>query len=67
MNETTIQGWLVRDYNRSLWVFKTKPQKRSQFWSGDGLGKLGRNLFPQVKWEDPEPTEVELTIKIKEQ
>lgn len=26
---------------------------------------LNKKSFPQVKWEDEEPTEVELTIKIK--
>ena len=28
--------------------------------------ELDKNDFPEVKWEDEEPTEVELTIKIKE-
>ena len=28
--------------------------------------RLNKNLFPQVKWEDKEPTKVELTIKIYE-
>ena len=27
---------------------------------------LGEKLFPEVKWEDKEPTEVEITIKTKE-
>ena len=28
--------------------------------------ELNKDLFPQVKWEDSEPTKVELTIKICE-
>lgn len=32
---------------------------------GTFIKKLDEHLFPEVKWEDKEPTEVELTIKIR--
>lgn len=31
----------------------------------ENVWELGKKLFPQIKWEDKEPTKVELTIKIK--
>ena len=53
---------------------KTKPGDLWGFWDykDEGLSiggprtifMLDKRLFPQVKWEDKEPTKVELTIKI---
>lgn len=66
MNETTIKAWLARDKNGRLYLFYfEKPTKGETIWHTDGYcEKLITDIFPQVKWEDEEPTE--LTIKIKE-
>ena len=76
--EKKITAWVVRDseYNAgSLHLFYTKPVKMKYSWqvnedrlsySEDEKRILNIIDFPQVKWEDEEPTEVELTIKICE-
>ena len=59
--------YIARDKDESLYLYKYKPEKYNAVWS-DCLGfmeKLDSNLFPEVKWEDKEPTEVELVIKKK--
>lgn len=75
--EETITAWVARDseYNAGcLHLFYTKPIKLRYSWqvNEDRLSyseeeKRILNIinFPEVKWEDEEPTEVELTIKIK--
>lgn len=70
--EKKIKGWVARDGNMSLYIFFEKPKKYERYkcWNlENALGRCGTNKelnkdsFPQVKWEDEEPTEVELTIK----
>ena len=71
--EEKITAWVVRDENMSLYLFFVKPKKNEGYkcWDieyDEGMwgtySKLGKDIFPRVKWEDKEPTEVELTIKI---
>ena len=51
--EETITAWIARD------------KEGLDFWIGFGDNLvIDRHLFPQVKWENEEPTKVELTIKI---
>ena len=73
--EDKITAWVARDENTSLYLFLEKPKKYKTYKCWDcenevGLSsnnkELNKNLFPQVKWEDVEPTKVELTIKICE-
>ena len=44
------------------------PSTPDYYWGEFKIGSrqidIPENLFPQVKWEDDEPTKVELTIKI---
>ena len=43
--------YIARDKDGTLCVFFNKPIK------------IDSSLFPEVKWEDEEPTEVELVTK----
>lgn len=57
--------YVARDKDESLYLYEYKPKKCRTVWS-DYLGfieKLDSNLFPEVRWPDEEPTEVELVIK----
>lgn len=71
--EEKITTWIARDKSGILFMYTCKPLKgkscEAWYISDDGHGGVGIEMdtkkFPQVKWEDEEPTEVELTIKIK--
>lgn len=60
--------WLARDKNGHLYLYREKPSKTGKQWN-NYLGELiideEDKEFPEVKWEDEEPTEVELIIKQK--
>lgn len=64
--EETITAWIARDKEGGLYIHTLEPNKEDlDFWIGFGDNLvIDRHLFPQVKWEDEEPTKVELTIKI---
>lgn len=68
--EEKITAWLARDYDCYLGLYTSKPIKNEWGWQIDSPDAdfmiLRNTLFPQVKWEDEEPTKVELTIKICE-
>lgn len=59
-----IQGWMARDRNNDIFVFKNKPYRSDYEWYGDGLVTLPFNLFPDLTW-DSEPQECEIIIKRK--
>lgn len=73
--EEKITGLIVRDPDGKLIVLKHPTLGRGKYsWvTADDVisdkdnvqAVLHHSFFPQVKWEDDEPTEVELTIKIK--
>lgn len=68
--EKKIISWVARDKNGDITLFMTNvPFKESYTWVPESYENpcmvLDKNDFPQVKWEDKEPTEVELIIKIK--
>ena len=68
--EQKITAWVARDKDGTLYFYEQKPVKYENIWGyvDGGLSTVGRDeflfKFPQVKWEDKEPTKVELTIKI---
>lgn len=70
--EEKIKGWIARDKDNQLFCFFKKPHKSKYYnvWECteecyyDNQEIENGEVFPQVKWEDDEPTEVELTIKI---
>ncbi len=68
--EETITTWVARDKDGTLCFYEQKPIKGEDIWNyvDGGLSTIVGDEFlfefPQVKWEDKEPTKVELTIKI---
>ena len=63
--EKKITAWVARDEDGGLYIHTLEPNKENDFWIGLGDNLvIDRHLFPRVKWEDEEPTKVELTIKI---
>lgn len=70
--DTVISGWMARDEDGSLTIFygSDKPSKKDNddYWSavfGNTLEYLPQEMFPDIKWEDAEPTKVEIIIKRK--
>lgn len=70
--EEKITGWVARDINGNLSLIpdsraplkKTKIEWLPRFQPYEGFYLfLDDRLFPQVKWEDKDPTKVEITIK----
>ena len=64
-NKVTIKGWVARSSYGDVCFFDFKPRKT---YFGDWnrpLFPLDDKAFPSVKWEDEEPTEAEITIRIK--
>lgn len=58
--------YIARDKDDSLWLFSSKPNKYQSHWDLNVVGdivKLEPALYPSVKWDDKEPTEVEIVIK----
>lgn len=76
--EEKITAWIARDKDGTLNLFMgVTPYKRNIYGNGyltipDDqiedcyIEEIQNDKFPQIKWEDKEPTEVELTIKICE-
>lgn len=61
-----MTAWIARDENGELWMCEKKPHKVRNQWCADGyVLDIKADNFPQVKWEDEEPTEVKITIKKK--
>ena len=62
----TIKAWVARDKDGMLYLYLAKPRKHQSKWLPnilfDFIGLI-RESFPEVKWEDEEPTEVIITIK----
>lgn len=65
--KTKIKAWVARDESAELFLYLNhKPRKFSFGWFNDGHGfiEIPKDYFPEIKESDPEPTEIELTIKI---
>lgn len=57
--------WLARDKDGTLALFLYRePHKGNIEWwhNDDSYILLDKNLFPEVKWSDAEPTKVKLEI-----
>lgn len=65
-----LTGWVARDseydpyFGLGLVLFKEKPERTCDYWSGEIASQLPWELFPDLKLED-EPMEVEITIRRK--
>ena len=66
MDKNQVTIWVARDKNGVLCLYKSKPFKDVLYELWDSSRNptiLNPDLFPSVKWEDDEPTEVVLTLK----
>lgn len=57
----SIRAWVAREKNRALFLFCEKPKKRKSYWINLNTFNslvLPKEAFPNVKWEDNEPTRV---------
>lgn len=65
-----MRFWLIRDEDGDLWMVDGKPlRKMKHIWEVDLEARMvvmPKELFPVVKWEDVEPTEIEIKIIKKE-
>ena len=61
--------YVERDKNGMLYLYTDEVIKRDDCWTcsypDEKMVEIDNKLFPNVKWEDNEPTEVELIIKKK--
>lgn len=57
--------WIARDEDGSLFMYQNKPRKDEYHWYSTDydLFSIDDTLFPEIEWEDPEPTEVQIEIK----
>ena len=63
--EEKIKAWIARDENGEIYIYTTEPRKLKRQWEAIDKG-FDKKKFQQIKWEDEEPTKVELTIKMCE-
>ena len=61
----TLEAWVARDYDGSLYMYTDKPKKMSDSWYAGEFGyvRLDDSLFPEVQWSDEEPKEIKLSIR----
>ena len=60
-----LKAWVARDEDGMLYLYLAKPRKHQSKWLQNILFdfiELSRESFPEVKWEDEEPTEVTIVI-----
>ena len=68
--ETVIQGWVARDEDGDLYIYRSKPFREGSssadgFWSAYGASSaLDNALFPSITWKS-EALEVDITITPK--
>ena len=56
-----LEAWVARDENGMLYLYLAKPKKYKSKWYPNirsDYFEIGRKFFPEVKWEDEEPTEL---------
>lgn len=61
----SIRAWVAREKNGALFLFCEKSKKRKSYWINlDTFNSLvlPKEAFPNVKWEDNEPTRVYIRI-----
>ncbi len=65
-----MKYYVARDENGNLYLYNSYPTKDTEagcwyLYSEDETTLLNESDFPEVKWSDKEPTEVEILIKKK--
>lgn len=61
----SIRAWVAREKNGALFLFCEKPKKSKSYWTNSNTFNslvLPKEAFPNVKWEDNEPTRVCIRI-----
>ena len=64
-----LEACVARDTDVMLYLYLAKPRKHQSKWLPNirfDFIELSRESFPEVKWEDEDPTEVSITINIDE-
>ena len=63
--QSTIKAWVARDENGMLYLYLDKPLNFEGRWipTSHRFTVMNEELFPEVKWEDEEATELTFTIK----
>lgn len=65
-----LKAWVARDKDGMLYLYLAKPRKNQSKWLPNirfDFIELSREFFPEVKWEDEEPTEVTISIWLDEE
>lgn len=67
-----MKAFIARDSNGRLFLYAPNPPiKFTKEWmvrhTSDVAAHIDKNLFPEVKWEDEEPTEINIEIVNKHQ
>lgn len=62
-----MKAFIARDLDGRLFLYSPKPPIRTKLqWlslsAPRNIFKIDDNLFPEVKWEDEEPTEINIEI-----
>lgn len=60
-----LKAWVARDKKGFLFLYLSKPFKYEGRWipTSNRFTVMNEELFPEVKWDDEEPTEVTITVK----
>lgn len=67
-----MKAFIARDSDGSLFLYTPKPPIKSEemwvsLYTPRNTFKIDNDLFPEVKWEDEEPTEINIEIANKHQ
>lgn len=67
-----MKAFIARDSDGRLFLYSPNPpiKETTQWITLDGIGslfKIDDNLFPEVKWGDKKPTEINIEIVNKHQ
>lgn len=60
--EVIIKGWVARDKSGIACLYKRKPARFPEYWSGGYVASLPEDYFPEVTWES-NPKKVKVTIE----
>lgn len=70
-NERKVYAYIARDKWGGLYIYTNgKPNKGTELWFAEKLSdfsKINNDLFPQIKWEDENPTKVSIEIVDKQE
>jgi hypothetical protein len=59
--------YVARDENGRAHIYLKKPKKIGKRWLCDSvLFELELGSFPEIKWEDEEPTKASMVLKSRE-